>query len=157
MPQVLFKKYNLQGLLLVLILMGSVSCVGPEKVPKPDNLLPEDVYIDLMVEVQHLITYRNSYPDSVNIDSLSTLIYNKYQVTEEDFLVSHEYYQKHVKEQIARIDEALRRLNVEKNLVQAHMDSVKKANTSDDSTARPDTSQIRPTLPEHPTLQKENL
>lgn len=144
MTKALSRKNIPKGILFALILAISYSCVGPEETPKPKNLLSEDTYIDLLVEVQHVITYKNAYPDSVNSDSLTSLIYDKYQVTEEEFLSSHEYYQKQVKEQIGRIDEALTRLRAEDEQLKARMDSVLKANTRRDSIARADSSRIVP-------------
>ncbi|MFD2532793.1 DUF4296 domain-containing protein [Gracilimonas halophila] len=142
MAKVLSKRNLAKGILFGLVFFISYSCVGPEEIPKPKNLLPEDTYIDLLVEVQHVITYKNAYPDSVNSDSLTSLVYDKYQVTEEEFLSSHEYYQKQVKEQVERIDEALLRLRAEDEQLKAHMDSVLKANTRRDSIARADSSRI---------------
>lgn len=142
MAKVLSKRNLAKGILFGLVFVISYSCVGPEEIPKPKNLLPEDTYIDLLVEVQHVITYINAYPDSVNSDSLTLLVYDKYQVTEEEFLSSHEYYQKQVKEQVERIDEALLRLRTEDEQLKARMDSVLKANTRRDSIARADSSRI---------------
>lgn len=156
MTKVLLKRNMIKGLIFGFILAVSYSCVGPEDIPEPKNLLSEDIYIDLLVEFQHIITYRNSNPDSVNADSLTALIYDKYQVTEEEFLVSHKYYQKHVEEQIDRIDKALQRIRTEEDQLKAHMDSVREANARQDSIAPADTSQIRPELPDRPTLQQEN-
>lgn len=156
MIKILSKRYMMNGLLLGLILTFSYSCIGPEEIPEPENLLSEDIYIDLLVEFQHVITYRNAKPDSVNTDSLTALIYEKYQVTEDEFLVSHEYYQKQVKEQVDRVDKALQRLKAEEDQLKAHIDSVRKANAPQDSTALADTSQIMPELQHQPTLRKEN-
>lgn len=144
-----------KGLLCGLILTFSYSCVGPEEIPEPENLLSEDIYIDLLVEFQYVITYRNANPDSVNADSLTALIYDKYQVTEDEFLVSHEYYQKQVKKQIDRVDKALQRLRAEEDQLKAHIDSVQKASAREDSTAHADTLQIRPELQDQPILQDQ--
>jgi len=156
MKRVLPIRSMTEGMLFGILLAISYSCVGPEEIPKPKNLLPEDTYIDLLVEVQHLITYQNAYPDSVNSDSLTSSIYDKYQVTEEEFLASHEYYQKQVKEQVGRIDEALLRLKAEDEQLKAHMDSVREANVRQDSIARADSSKISPELKSQPTLQEKN-
>lgn len=122
------------------VLFGSLllisGCMGPEEIPKPDNLIDENNYVDLMVELQHLKTYQNAYPDSVNTDSIKTIIYNRFGVNEEQFLASHAYYQKHTKEQIARVNEVLNRMNQEKQYIQTHIDSViiVQKNQAEDST-----------------------
>lgn len=119
------------------------GCLGPEEIPKPDNLIAEGNYIDLLIEMQHINTYRNAQPDSVSADSLKALIYDRYDITEEQFLESHTYYQKHVDEQIARVDEALRRLESEKQYIQAHIDSVKAIRARQDSIAQSDSVSIQ--------------
>lgn len=122
------------------VLFGSLllisGCMGPEEIPKPNNLIDENNYVDLMVELQHLKTYQNAYPDSVNTDSIKTIIYNRFGVNEEQFLASHAYYQKHTKEQIARVNEVLNRMNQEKQYIQTHIDSViiVQKNQAEDST-----------------------
>lgn len=109
-------------LICMLLLAG---CVGNKEVPEPEDLIAETNYIDLLVEMQHIVTYRNSEPDSVNADSLKQLVFIRYGVTEDQFLNSHEYYQSQVSEQLIRVDEAIRQLDMEQQYIQAHIDSVK--------------------------------
>jgi hypothetical protein len=99
--------------------------MGPDKVPEPENLISEQNYIDLLIEMQHISTYRNAQPDSVNADSLKALVYNKFGITEEQFLNSHSYYQKQVERQLMRVQEVIRQLENEERYIQAHIDSVK--------------------------------
>lgn len=108
--------------LAILILIS--GCLGPEEIPKPQNLIDENNYVDLMVELQHLKTYQNAYPDSVNTDSIKTIIYERFGVNEEQFLSSHAYYQKHTREQISRVNEVLERMNQEEQYIQTHIDSM---------------------------------
>lgn len=78
---------------------------------KPDDLLAEDTYINLMVELQLLRSYQQQgQPDSTAIDSLQNAIFKQYEVTESQFRVSHEYYQKDLNQQSERISEAIERL-----------------------------------------------
>jgi hypothetical protein len=109
------------GLLMVFIIS---SCLGLEETPKPDNLIAEENYIDLLVEMQHIITYRNAKPDSISADSLKDIVYEKFGITEEQYAKSHAYYQQHVDRQLQRIDEAIRRLEGEENYIKTHIDSV---------------------------------
>ncbi|MEQ8523535.1 DUF4296 domain-containing protein [Gracilimonas sp.] len=111
-------------LFLVVTVFG---CLGPEETPKPDNLIDEQNYIDLLIEMQHISTYRDARIEDVNADSLKSLIYNKFNITEEQFLATHEYYQKQVDRQIKRVNEAIRQLENEEQYIQAHIDSVKAA------------------------------
>lgn len=115
----------IQALVLLLIVFATYGCMGPDKVPEPENLISEQNYIDLLIEMQHISTYRNAQPDSVNADSLKALVYNKFGITEEQFLNSHSYYQKQVERQLMRVQEVIRQLENEERYIQAHIDSVK--------------------------------
>ncbi|HBX64983.1 MAG TPA: hypothetical protein DEG32_02035, partial [Balneolaceae bacterium] len=99
--------HALQKLLLTIGVLSTLlffsNCMGTEKSPRPDNLIAEENYIDLLVEMQHITTYRNAMPDSVNADSLKSLIYDKFGITEEEYLTSHQYYQKQVDRQLIRV------------------------------------------------------
>lgn len=127
-----FPKSVFPFLLMAFLLSG---CIGPEEIPQPDDLIAEENYIDIMVEMQHINTYRNAQPDSVSADSLKALIYDRYGINEKQFLESHTFYQKHVDEQIARVDEAIRRLESEEQYIKAHIDSAKAIRARQDSIA----------------------
>lgn len=127
--------------LLFALLMVLVSgCVGPEAPPKPENLIEEDVYIDLVVEMQHITTYRNALPDIISADSLKSIVFQKYEITEEQFIASHKYYQHQVESHISRIERAIERIESEKLLIESHIDSVKKIQGEKDSLALPDSA-----------------
>lgn len=118
----------------IVLLSGSlISCVGPERPEPPANLIPEDHYIDLLIDMQHIKTWRNVKPDSINADSLKGLIYDRYDITEDHFLSSHTYYQKQVEQQVVRIEEVIRRLEAERDYIQAHIDSLKSVQNEQDS------------------------
>lgn len=126
--------------LFAMMAIFTSGCVGPDAPPKPEDLIEEDIYIDLMVEMQHITTYRNALPDKIDADSLKSIVYQKYGITEEQFVASHEYYQYQVESHILRAEEAIKRLETEKQLIENHMDSVKKAKTRQDSLALPDST-----------------
>lgn len=107
------------------VMMLTTACLKNNTQPKPKDLIAEDTYIDLMVEMQHITTYRNAEPDSVNADSLKNLVYEKYNVTDEQYLRSHRYYQSHIQDQIVRIDTVLLRLESEQQMMQAYLDSLR--------------------------------
>lgn len=121
-------------LIILLFFSGSMfSCMGPERPEPPKDLIPEDHYVDLLIDMQHIKTWRNVEPDSVNADSLKQLIYQRYDVTEAQFLSSHTYYQQQIEQQLIRIDEVIRRLEAERDYIQAHIDSLKDLQTGQDS------------------------
>ena len=111
----------------LLLLITGFGCTEPDETPKPDNLIAEQNYIDLLIEMQHISTYRDAQPDSVNADSLKQLVYQKFGITEEQFLASHTFYQKQVERQLDRVHEAIRQLENEEQYIQAHIDSIKTA------------------------------
>ena len=91
--------------LICLIVSG---CLGNDE---PENLVKEDTYINLLVELHLLKTYLQQPPDSTtNIDSLQAAIYAEYGVTEKQFQESHTYYQQDIKKQSKRIKKAIEEL-----------------------------------------------
>jgi hypothetical protein len=83
---------------------------------RPDKLLAEDTYVDLLIEMQLLRTYQTHYQqtDSLNIDSLRTEIFKKHETTETIFRQSHTYYQQEIEEQSERIKKAIENLRKDK-------------------------------------------
>lgn len=81
---------------------------------RPDNLIAEDTYIDLLVELQLLRSYAESkQTDSLTIDSLTSEVFDRYEVSDEVFRSSHNYYQQFPKQQIDRIEKAIERLKMD--------------------------------------------
>lgn len=81
---------------------------------KPDNLIDEDTYTDLMIELQLIRSYgENAETDSTTIDSLTSGVFQKYDVSAEAFLESHEYYEHFPEQQKARTEEAIERLKMD--------------------------------------------
>lgn len=91
----------------------------------PDNIIPEDQYIDVLVELQLVRTHHNSMPDSVDADSLAQIIYEKYEIDKEQFLNSHEFYQTQVQRQLMRTEKAIQRLEDENQKIQSKIDSAR--------------------------------
>lgn len=82
---------------------------------KPTQLVAEDKYIDLLVELQLLRSYGDSKEtDSLTIDSLTSVIFDQYNVSDEVFWTSHNYYQKFPAKQKKRVEEAIDRLKMDK-------------------------------------------
>ena len=85
-----------------------------EESPPPD-LIGEDTYIDLLVEMQLVKSYQERVlPDSSVTDSLIPKIMDRYGVTEDQFGRSHRCYQDQITEQQERINEAIDRLHSDK-------------------------------------------
>lgn len=100
------------GVLLGLLLL--VGCMGNDSPEKPKNLIPEDKYVSLLVELQLIRSYQQNAPvDSLTIDSLTTAAYQKYEVSKDLFRESHKYYQQFPKEQKERIQQAIEQIQMD--------------------------------------------
>ncbi len=106
------------GFILFLILISIISCEKKELVPKPDNLLDEDTFVKLMVEIQLLDVWIYTSEEVPNPDSLKGVLFNEYNTSEEIFDISNAYYQSNTDEHIARIDSALKLIEEEQKRLQ---------------------------------------
>lgn len=105
--------YRTVFLLLALALFSAIGTAGctNDSPQKPDNLIEEDTYIDLLAELEMMRSYHETLPqDSVSMDSLRTVVYNHYEISEQQFVESHEFYREDMEKQAERIDEAIERL-----------------------------------------------
>lgn len=103
--------------LFLLFISISTSLGGCTEVQdiKPKNLIPEDIYIDLLVELQLLRSY--SYTDpALDKDSAAVVIFKKYSVNAEEFFKSHDFYQTQIEKQIERVNLAIERIKREQTL-----------------------------------------
>lgn len=98
--------------LIFLLFFSVLSC--SDRTPKPDQLIQEDEYIDLMVELQLVRSYGETNSlDSLTVDSLTDEVFQKYEVTDSVFVQSHNYYQQFPKKQQTRIEKAIERLKMD--------------------------------------------
>lgn len=100
---------------VISLLLFGCFLTGCEENPRPPNLIEEDTYIDLLVELQLVKSYRESVPaDSGVVDSLLKEVYKKYGISGEQFRISHIYYQEQYAEQKERVEQAIERLRMDK-------------------------------------------
>lgn len=98
--------------LIFLLLLFLAGC--SESIEKPQKLIAEEKYINLMVEMQLVRTYGEyAEVDSISIDSLKTEILQRYGESEQTFVASHQYYQRFPQEQQKRIEKAIERLKMD--------------------------------------------
>lgn len=98
-----------RGLPVALLSLFLLLSCG-ESEPAEERFIPEDTYVDLLVELQLLNTYRASLPDSLDTDTLRPAIFERYGVSAEEFERSHRHYRQQLGAQKRRIDEAIERL-----------------------------------------------
>lgn len=110
----------MRGLLFVSVLIFSLfGCGDKEAVPKPDNLIDEETYVKLMVELQLLDAWIFTSEEISDPDSIKLELFKYYNTTEESFGLSNAYYQSKPEEHVARIDSALKLLEKEQQLNQS--------------------------------------
>ena len=110
----------MRGFLLVSVFLFSFfGCGDEEIVPKPDNLIDEETYVKLMVEIQLLDAWVFTSDKISNPDSIKQELFRYYNTTEESFYLSNAYYQSKPEDHVARIDSALKILEREQQLNQS--------------------------------------
>lgn len=105
------KSNNYFFLLLISTILLSGCYPEPEK---PDDLIREPVYVDLLTEVfltQSMASLQNLTEKE---DSLLSVLFDRYEVTRDQFDRSHEYYQRQGEAQVARTDSIRDRLRSER-------------------------------------------
>ena len=96
--------------------LAFTTCDDKEIIPKPKNLLSEETYINLLLELQILDSWVFTSTDSTFSDSLTNELFDFYNIDKDLFISSHTYYQSQLNGQIGRIDSALNILKTEQNL-----------------------------------------
>lgn len=96
--------------LVLLTVLFLYSCKETIEKEPPVNLIEESTYVNLYVEL-HLFNAMVEAVDTVmNQDSLLSALYKKYSINEDEFKVSHAYYQSQTQLQQIRLDSASARL-----------------------------------------------
>lgn len=97
---------------IIIFLLFTVAC--EDSLQRPEQLVPEDEYISLLVEMQLIRSYEDTgHIDSLYADSLRDKVFEEYGISADAFWDSHLYYQEFPKEQKERIDEAIERLQMD--------------------------------------------
>lgn len=100
--------------LLVGILFLSILLTACFEEDTPPYLIEEDTYINMLAELQLVKSYRQNFAaDTAKVDSLRNLIYQRYDITEEQFRLSHNFYQQDPVKQKERVDMAIERLRMD--------------------------------------------
>ncbi len=105
-------------LYFIILLFLGLGCGNQEQIPRPDDLIEEGIYIQLLVELQLLDAIAFTSSDSLNLDSLMNEVYIHYDIEEDRFLSSHKYYQSKPDEHAARLDSALNILKREQQTLE---------------------------------------
>lgn len=88
--------------------------------------MPEDQYIDLFAELSVLNQLRDEQIEGISRDYLREQIFERHNTTEEIFRVSHNYYQRDAEKQTERIELVVKKVEKERDLIQAYVDSLER-------------------------------
>ena len=120
---------------ILLIFISSLmmaSCNESEKLP--ENLLPEDTYMQLLGELYLAHNLRDLDIENIQMtDSVRQELFSKYGTTREQFTESHHYYQRDLNGQIRRVDKLRNLIRDEAKHIGTTVDSIKKAPVSQDA------------------------
>jgi hypothetical protein len=106
------------GSLLIILSLVTVSCGSSNEPPK--DIVSEDTYINLLVELQLAEAFRNQYNDTTQTKRLVDSVLTVYGVGYDRFLRSHRYYQSQLDKQEQRYEKAVDRLSKLKDQVNPH-------------------------------------
>lgn len=81
----------------------------------PDDLIPEQKYIQLLAEMEVIKVYLEMEIDTTSAGEKMEYVFEQYGVTQDQFLRSNAYYEQHILEQQGRIEEASEWLSDEVN------------------------------------------
>lgn len=92
----------MKKLLFVLILLIVFPGCSSESNP-PDELIDEQTYEQIFMEFAIINQLDKRILEDRSQEELRQLVYEHYDVTEEEFRISHEYYEQNVEEQLERV------------------------------------------------------
>jgi len=99
--------------IIFLMLFTVLGCSAEDAAP--EYLIDEDTYVNLVVEFKLLDSYQQSLPpDSSIADSLTDLILDKYEVSEEQYIKSRNYYHENPKLYSELIEKAIEELKMDR-------------------------------------------
>ncbi len=126
-----------QLIYILLILIFVVSCTSNTIYKKPDNLIPEDEMVDLLVDLQLALGAKSikNIQGKKNIDYMY-LVYEKYQIDSTRFAESNFYY-------MSDIDKFNKILKKSKNKLQKMKEEYNKIKKDKDSVNKPSRGEIR--------------
>jgi DNA-binding ferritin-like protein len=98
------------AVILLIITFGCSSESSP-----PDELIDEQTYEQMFMEFAIINQLDQRLLQKNSQDNLRQIVYEHYNVTEEEFRISHEYYERQVDAQLERVKEMSRTLRTERD------------------------------------------
>lgn len=100
-------------LIAVIFLMITFGC-SSESSP-PDELIDEQTYEQMFMEFAIINQLDQRLLQKTSQEQIRQLVYEHYNVTEEEFRISHEYYERQIDDQLERVKEMSRTLRTERD------------------------------------------
>lgn len=104
----------MKKLLITIILLITTFGCSSESTP-PDELIDEQTYQQMFMEFAIINQLDQQILQKRSQEELRQTVYEHYGVTEEEFRISHEYYEQQVEEQIDRVRDMTKILRVERD------------------------------------------
>lgn len=127
-------KRRFTSVFLLFSLLMLYSCGDPTA---PEDILDEDRYISVFTELVVINQLNDEQLDGVSRGYLKEQVLEEYNITQEQFELSHQYYQQQPDQQIQRLDKIEESLTEERDLLQDRLNRDRKRLT--DSLAVSDT------------------
>ena len=113
---------------------------------EPEGLLDESTYIDVMTELAFVNELEDALLEERGITRAAMMdsVYVTYEVTPNEFLISHNYYQRDAHKHSERIEKVEQRIQAERERIQKHVRELEKQAARRDSAASETTRPKRP-------------
>ncbi len=111
----------------VILLITTIGC-SSESSP-PDELIDEQIYQQMFMEFAIINQLDQQLLQQTSRDELRDLVYEHYKVSEEEFRISHEYYEQQVDQQLERVKEMSKTLRIERDSLLAIEEEYEKLTT----------------------------
>ncbi|MFU8812818.1 MAG: DUF4296 domain-containing protein [Balneolaceae bacterium] len=108
------------NILLLPIFFAGLLLAGCDS--KPAELLEEEVYIDVFAELLIVQQLNPQQLESASRDSFEVKVFDKFNVSEESFRISHDYYQRDAEGQLLRIERIQQQIETERQRLQEESD-----------------------------------
>jgi len=119
--------------LLILFVTG-VLAGGCEQDQKPENLIPDSTYVQVITELSLVRAFEHQHRDTVNTAQVVQKIFDKYHINREQFMESHRYYQDNIKAQKKRFQEVMNSL--QKEMIHSEKSGYEQSRSIPDSVRR---------------------
>lgn len=109
----------MKKIIVLFILFSIVIGCQDAAVPKPDNLIDEDVLVSILYDLSLLEAIKSQNPavlETNNINS-NTYIYKKYKIDSLQFAQSNKYYASDIKKYKAIVENVNKRIEEQKTLL----------------------------------------